>query len=136
MSDFKRSEKELFPSRYATITTKGRVKHQNPDRFRTEFQRDVHRIIYSQSFRRLRHKTQVFYFPQNDHVSTRMDHVRFVASAARTVARCLGLNEDLAEAIGLAHDIGHPPFGHQGEEFLTRIFDEYPLLKGLCPNGS
>jgi dGTPase len=83
MSDFKRSEKELFPSRYATIATKGRVKYQDPDRFRNEFQRDVHRIIYSQSFRRMRHKAQVFYFPQNDHVSTRMDHVRFVASAAR-----------------------------------------------------
>jgi len=136
MSDFKRSEKELFPSRYATITTKGRVKPQDPDEFRTEFQRDVHRIIYSQSFRRMRHKAQVFYFPQNDHVSTRMDHVRFVASAARTVARCLGLNEDLAEAIGLAHDIGHPPFGHQGEEFLTKIFDKYPALKDLMPEFS
>jgi len=137
MSDFKRSEKELFPSRYATITTKGRVKPQNPDEFRTEFQRDVHRIIYSQSFRRLRHKAQVFYFPQNDHVSTRMDHVRFVASAARTVARCLGLNEDLAEAIGLAHDIGHPPFGHQGEEFLTKIFEKHVILKEkLMPSFS
>jgi len=86
MSDFKRAEKELFPSRYATIATKGRVKPQDPDEFRTEFQRDVHRIIYSQSFRRLRHKAQVFYFPQNDHVSTRMDHVRFVASAARSLS--------------------------------------------------
>ena len=95
MSEFRRSERELFPSKYATIGTRGRRKSQSPDEFRTDFQRDVHRIIYSQSFRRLRHKTQVFYFPQNDHVSTRMDHVRFVASAARTVARCLGLNEDL-----------------------------------------
>jgi dGTPase len=136
MSDFKRSEKELFPSKYATIATKGRVKPQDPDEFRTEFQRDVHRIIYSQSFRRLRHKAQVFYFPQNDHVSTRMDHVRFVASAARTVARCLHLNEDLAEAIGLAHDIGHPPFGHQGEEFLTKIFEEHKVLKRLMPKFS
>lgn len=133
MSDFKRAEKELFPSRYATITTKGRVKPQDPDEFRTEFQRDVHRIIYSQSFRRLRHKAQVFYFPQNDHVSTRMDHVRFVASASRTVARCLGLNEDLAEAIGLAHDIGHPPFGHQGEEFLTKMFEKHKVLKQVMP---
>ncbi|MEK6705127.1 MAG: dGTP triphosphohydrolase [Bdellovibrionota bacterium] len=136
MSDFKRSERELFPSQYATVTTRGRVRPQAPDLFRTDFQRDVHRIIYSQSFRRLRHKTQVFYFPQNDHVSTRMDHVRFVASAARTVSRCLGLNEDLAEAIGLAHDIGHPPFGHQGEEFLTKILDEHPILKPLMPKFS
>ncbi|MCK5564450.1 MAG: HD domain-containing protein [Planctomycetes bacterium] len=118
MQEFKRLEKEMFPSSHATIGTKGRQKEIPPDKFRTEFQRDIHRIIYSQSFRRLRHKTQVFYFPQNDHVSTRMDHVLFVASAARTVARCLGLNEDLAEAIGLAHDIGHAPFGHQGEKFL------------------
>ena len=131
MSSFKRAERELFTNELATIGTKGRRIKQPPDDFRTEFQRDVHRIIYSQSFRRLRHKTQVFYFPQNDHVSTRMDHVRFVASAARTVARCLGLNEDLAEAIGLAHDIGHPPFGHQGEVFLTEILNEYKELRGL-----
>jgi len=66
-----------------------------------------------------------------------MDHVRFVASAARTVARCLGLNEDLAEAIGLAHDIGHPPFGHQGEEFLTKIFEKHVILKEkLMPSFS
>jgi len=66
-----------------------------------------------------------------------MDHVRFVASAARTVARCLGLNEDLAEAIGLAHDIGHPPFGHQGEEFLTKIFEKHVILKEkLTPSFS
>jgi len=136
MSQFRRCEAELFPSEYATITTRGRREPQEPDQFRTEFQRDVHRIIYSQSFRRLRHKAQVFYFPQNDHVSTRMDHVRFVASAARTVARCLKLNEDLAEAIGLAHDIGHPPFGHQGEEFLTDIFDKRPALKQVMPKFS
>ena len=133
MSNYKREEEELFLSRYATIGTKGRRIKQELDAFRTEFQRDVHRIIYCQSFRRLRHKTQVFYFPQNDHVSTRMDHVRFVASAARTVARCLRLNEDLAEAIGLAHDIGHPPFGHQGEDFLTEILNEHDELKDLMP---
>ncbi len=136
MSSFKRDERELFTNELATIGTRGRRIEQAPDDFRTEFQRDVHRIIYSQSFRRLRHKTQVFYFPQNDHVSTRMDHVRFVASAARTVARCLGLNEDLAEAIGLAHDIGHAPFGHQGEVFLTQIFDEHNVLKDLMPKFS
>jgi len=136
MASFRRSEKQLFPNKRARIGTCGRRRQQDPDKFRTEFQRDVHRIIYSQSFRRLRHKAQVFYFPQNDHVSTRMDHVRFVASAARTVARCLGLNEDLAEAIGLAHDIGHPPFGHQGEEFLSGIFDKYPVLKKIMPKFS
>ncbi len=136
MAIFKRSERDLFPSKYATIDTRGRREPQEPDKFRTEYQRDVHRIIYSQSFRRLRHKAQVFYFPQNDHISTRMDHVRFVASAARTVARCLGLNEDLAEAIGLSHDIGHAPFGHQGEEFLREIIDRYPRLKKIIPKFS
>ncbi len=116
MPDMKRSERELFSGEFATTKTRGRVKQlKPPDEFRTEFQRDIHRIIYSQAFRRLRYKTQVFYFPRNEHVSTRMDHVLFVSAAARTVARCLRLNEDLAEAIGLAHDIGHPPFGHQGE---------------------
>jgi len=136
MSKWRRSERELFPNKRARIVTRGRRKHQGPDDFRTDFQRDTHRIIYCQSFRRLRHKSQVFYFPQNDHISTRMDHVRFVASAARTVARCLGLNEDLAEAIGLAHDIGHPPFGHQGEEFLCAVFDKYQVLKELMPKFS
>jgi len=136
MSRFRRSEKELYPSTYATIGTRGRQREQKDDEFRTDFQRDVHRIIYCQSFRRLRHKAQVFYFPQNDHISTRMDHVRFVASAARTVARCLGLNEDLAEAIGLAHDIGHAPFGHQGEKFLRDIIDRYPRVKKIIPKFS
>lgn len=136
MSEFKRVEKEMFPSNRATIGTKGRQEEQPDDPFRTEFQRDIHRIIYSQSFRRLRHKTQVFYFPRNDHVSTRMDHVLFVASAARTVARCLGLNEDLAEAIGLAHDIGHAPFGHQGEIFLNEIIKKHPPLKRCMGNFS
>lgn len=136
MSKFRRPEKELFPGTNATIGTRGRQLEQKEDEFRTDFQRDVHRIIYSQSFRRLRHKAQVFYFPQNDHISTRMDHVRFVASAARTVARCLGLNEDLAEAIGLAHDIGHAPFGHQGEEFLCGIIDHHPHLGKIIPKFS
>ncbi len=133
MSFLKRNERDLFPGKCATIATRGRKQNLKPDNFRTEFQRDIHRIIYSRSFRRLRHKTQVFYFPQNDHVSTRMDHVLFVSSAARTVARCLGLNEDLAEAIGLAHDIGHPPFGHQGEMFLNSIIKENDVLKKYMP---
>lgn len=133
---FKRPEAERYKSKYATVNTQGRVQGIPEDDFRTEFQRDVHRILYSQSFRRLRHKTQVFYSPQNDHVSTRLDHVLFVASAARTVARCLGLNEDLTEAIGLAHDIGHAPFGHQGEKFLNEIIKEYSSLQKVLPEFS
>ncbi|MCD6393466.1 MAG: dNTP triphosphohydrolase [Planctomycetes bacterium] len=114
----------------AAIKTKGRKEKLESDDFRTDFQRDIHRIIYSQAFRRLRHKTQVFYFPQNDHISTRLDHVNFVAQASRTVARCLGLNEDLTEAIALAHDIGHAPFGHQGENFLNAIIEK------ICKHNS
>lgn len=136
MSQYRRADGGVYTSPYATITTKGRRSPQAEDDFRTEFQRDVHRIIYSQSFRRLRHKTQVFYFPQNDHVSTRMDHVRFVASAARTVARCLNLNEDLAEAIGLAHDIGHAPFGHLGEKVFDKIIDSHSELQSFMPKFS
>ena len=136
MSTFRRSETELFPSKYATVVTRGRRTAQQLDDFRTEFERDVHRIIYSQSFRRLRHKAQVFYFPRNDHISTRMDHVRFVASAARTVARCLRLNEDLAEAIGWAHDIGHAPFGHQGEKILNEILSKHEVLREMIPEFS
>lgn len=137
MPDMKRSERELFSGEFATTKTRGRVKQlKPPDEFRTEFQRDIHRIIYSQAFRRLRYKTQVFYFPRNEHVSTRMDHVLFVSAAARTVARCLRLNEDLAEAIGLAHDIGHPPFGHQGERFLNEIINRKgnENLKRIMPH--
>jgi dGTPase len=133
MSKYKRADSEIYINPFATIKTRGRKEALAPDEFRTDFQRDVHRIIYSQSFRRLRHKTQVFYFPQNDHLSTRADHVLFVASAARTVARCLGLNEDLAEAIGLAHDIGHAPFGHQGEDILNGIIKNKPALKRVLP---
>ena len=133
MSTYKTEDRERYTSPYATIKTKGRGEELQPDKFRTDFQRDTHRIIYSQSFRRLRHKTQVFYFPQNDHVSTRLDHVLLVASAARTVARCLGLNEDLAEAIALAHDIGHAPFGHQGEEILSKIIEKNQKLKKEMP---
>lgn len=137
MPTYKREERELFPSQHATVGTRGRFQNRKgTDDFRTDFQRDIHRILYSQAFRRLRHKTQVFYFPQNDHVSTRLDHVLFVASAARTVARCLGLNEDLAEAIGLAHDLGHAPFGHQGEGFLNEIIGKHPKLKRVIPTFS
>ncbi len=136
MSGPRRSERELFPGARATIGTKGRHGNLASDRTRTDFQRDVHRIIYSQAFRRLRHKTQVFFFPRNDHVCTRMEHVLHVASAARTVARSLGLNEDLAEAVGLGHDIGHSPFGHEGEKTLTEIIAQDKALNAVVPEFS
>ena len=103
------------------VNSKGREKPIDSDDSRTEYQRDVHRIIYSQPFRRLRHKTQVFFLPNNDHICTRIEHSLHVASASRTVARQLGLNEDLAEAIGLGHDMGHAPFGHHGEDVLKKL---------------
>lgn len=116
-------EKLVFVNPNAQLSDKsrGRKKKIDSDGLRSEFQRDIHRIIYSQPFRRLRHKTQVFFLPNNDHICTRMEHVLYVSSASRTVARELGLNEDLAEAIGLGHDLGHAPFGHHGESVLNEI---------------
>src|SRR5690349_13267691 len=85
---------------------------------RTPFQRDRDRIVHSKAFRRLKHKTQVFVAPEGDHYRTRLTHTLEACGIARTVARALGLNEDLTEAIGLGHDLGHPPFGHAGEDSL------------------
>ena len=85
---------------------------------RTPFQRDRDRIVHSKAFRRLKHKTQVFVAPEGDHYRTRLTHTLEACVISRTVARALGLNEDLTEAIGLGHDLGHPPFGHIGEEVL------------------
>ena len=91
---------------------------------RTPFQRDRDRIVHSKAFRRLKHKTQVFISPEGDHYRTRLTHTLEAAGIARTVARALGLNEDLTEAIALGHDLGHPPFGHIGEEVLDACLRE------------
>ena len=92
---------------------------------RTEYQRDRDRILYSDAFKRLKHKTQVFFNTKNDHVRTRLTHTLEVAQLARSVARYLNLNDDLAEAISLAHDLGHPPFGHAGEDILHDLMKNY-----------
>src|SRR5213596_801744 len=91
---------------------------------RTPFQRDRDRIVHSKAFRRLKHKTQVFIAPEGDHYRTRLTHTLEAAGIARTVARALALNEDLTEAIALGHDLGHPPFGHIGEEVPDQCLQE------------
>lgn len=102
----------------------GRLKgDDDEDELRTCFQRDVDRITHCKSFRRLKHKTQVFLQPEGDHYRTRLTHTLEVARIARTIARALMLNEDLTEAIALGHDIGHTPFGHAGERALNELFE-------------
>lgn len=115
-------EKEIL-SPYATLSSnsKGRVKKQSKCEIRTEFQRDRDRIVHSSSFRRLKHKTQVFLSPQGDHYRTRLTHTLEVTQIARTIARALRMNEDLTEAIAMGHDLGHTPFGHAGERALRDI---------------
>lgn len=115
-------EKETL-SEHAALSaeSKGRLKKEKPCPIRTCFQRDRDRIIHSKSFRRLKHKTQVFLSPTSDHYRTRLTHVIEVSQIARTIARSLRLNEDLTEAIALGHDLGHTPFGHAGEEILNKI---------------
>ena len=100
--------------------TRGRAVYEPPCELRTEYQRDRDRVIHCASFRRLKHKTQVFIAPEGDHYRTRLTHTLEVSQIARTVARALRLNEDLTEAIALAHDLGHTPFGHAGERALNR----------------
>ena len=115
----------LSPYAVQAANTRGRAKPEEPDPIRTEFQRDRDRILHSKAFRRLKHKTQVFIDPEEDHYRTRLTHTLEVAQIARTLARALRLNEDLTEAITLAHDLGHTPFGHGGEEALDQVLREY-----------
>ena len=120
-----RLEHELLaPSATKSDQSKGRLTGEEHDEFRTAFERDRDRIIHSKAFRRLKHKTQVFLNPDGDHFVTRMTHTIHVNQVGRALARALGLNEDLTEAICLAHDVGHSPFGHTGEDALT------PLVEG------
>lgn len=117
----KRENEMLSPFAAKSENSKGRVYSEEKDFWRSEFQRDRDRIIHSKAFRRLMHKTQVFLAPEEDHYRTRLTHTIEVSQIARTIARGLGLNEDLTEAIALGHDLGHTPFGHSGESVLNEI---------------
>jgi len=120
-------KKTLAP--YATLNknSKGRPTPEDPDLYRLPFQRDRDRIIHSKAFRRLKDKTQVFISGSGDHFRNRLTHTMEVAQISRDIARTLGLNEDLAETIALAHDIGHTPFGHAGETALNEILKDFGL---------
>ena len=115
----------LAPFAQKSGESRGRKSPELPHAYRTEFQRDRARIIHSRAFRRLEYKTQVFLNGTGDHLRTRLTHTIEVASISRTIARALRLNEDLAEAIALSHDLGHSPFGHSGEETLAECMQEH-----------
>ncbi len=116
-----RERRTLAPWAQFNTETRGRVYPEAPPLWRTEFQRDRDRVIHSRAFRRLEYKTQVFLNGSGDHLRTRLTHTIEVAAAARNIARALNLNEDLAETIALAHDLGHSPFGHKGERVLNKL---------------
>jgi dGTPase len=115
----RREQDQLSPYAAVAVASVGRANPEPPDPVRTCYQRDRDRVLHSKSFRRLKHKTQVFIDPDGDHYRTRLTHTLEVAQIARTIGRALRLNEDLIEAIALAHDLGHPPFGHAGEAALN-----------------
>ena len=117
-------EQRLSPYAAKSSQSAGREIPEPPSDVRTEYQRDRDRIIHSKAFRRLKHKTQVFIAPLGDHYVTRLTHTLEVSQIARTIARALNLNEDLAEAIALGHDLGHTPFGHIGEDELDKILSD------------
>jgi len=126
-----RDEEKLSPFATKSSESLGRRHPISPDPFRLEFARDETRILHSRPFRRLKHKTQVFLSPNNDHICTRMEHVLHVSSIAAVIGRCLNLNTDLINAIAKGHDLGHPPFGHAGERVLNGILKERGVDDGF-----
>jgi len=118
-------KEQIMLSPYASFSskTRGRVQPEEECEIRTPYQRDRDRILHSKAFRRLKHKTQVFIAPEHDHYRTRLTHTLEVSQISRTIARALSLNEDLVEAISLAHDLGHTPFGHAGEGALDKLVE-------------
>lgn len=120
-----REEEVLAPYAMRTRQSRGKQYPEQPHPYRTAYQRDRDRIVHSTAFRRLMYKTQVLVSQTGDHHRTRLTHTLEVAQISRTIARQLGLNEDLTEAIALAHDLGHPPFGHAGEETLNECMNDH-----------
>src|SRR5215510_2625471 len=120
-----RERKFLAPYAQFSAESRGRVHEEEPPEFRTQYQRDRDRVIHSRAFRRLEYKTQVFLNGTGDHLRTRLTHTMEVAAIARNISRALRLNEDLTEAIALAHDLGHSPFGHKGETALDRLMKSH-----------
>jgi len=122
LENFESTERSLSPFAVTSRSSKGRAKRESKDQvFVTAYQLDRQRILYTNAFRRMKHKTQVFLAPQGDHFTTRLAHTLEVCQTARTIALGLNLNTDLTEAIALGHDLGHTPFGHLGEEELNRL---------------
>jgi len=119
------NEKYLKSYAVKSINSKGRIHKESKSSIRSPYQRDRDRIIHSSSFRRLKHKTQVFVNTEGDHYRTRLTHSMEVSQIARTISRSLGLNEDLSETLSLSHDLGHTPFGHAGEEILSQCMSHH-----------
>src|SRR5437867_2463458 len=124
--ELEQRERQILAS-YAQFSanTRGRKFREEPPEWRTQYQRDRDRVIHSRAFRRLEYKTQVFLNGTGDHLRTRLTHTMEVAAISRNIARALKLNEDLAETIALAHDLGHSPFGHKGERVLNRLMKHH-----------
>jgi dGTPase len=116
-----REREYLAPQAACSAASRGRLRAEPPDPIRPVFQRDRDRIIHCKAFRRLKHKTQVFFAPTGDHYRTRLTHTLEVSQIARSIAKVLRLHEELTEAIALGHDLGHPPFGHAGERVIDRL---------------
>src|SRR5215213_10803360 len=120
--ELERREREILaPAAAKSADTKGRLRPEPEDPIRPSFQRDRDRIIHTKAFRRLKHKTQVFFSPRGDHYRTRLTHTLEVSQIARTIAKVLRLHEELTEAITLGHDLGHTPFGHAGERIIDQL---------------
>ena len=127
--DFEKRERVLAPYAQKSSRSRGRVHREAEHPYRSCYQRDRDRIIYSTAFRRLEYKTQVFVNHEGDYYRTRLTHTLEVAQIAKSIARALGLNEDLVEAISLAHDLGHTPFGHSGEDVLQEIMTDHGRVR-------